>query len=154
MHSIPATFSDPVHALRYRIADLLARVEAENDGLDARTATLALLETAFGAALTFSSSPDRARRHVDAAVDKNAPGGPSLTVRYDPAATSPALAGKACGNPVLRLLTLALADKDGGTYDGKYGDDLVCGLNGTVSQLPVPVGAAAPDLTTLLTGAP
>jgi hypothetical protein len=70
MHSIPATFSDPVHALRYRIADLLARVEAENDGLDARTATLALLETAFGAALTFSSSPDRARRHVDAAINK------------------------------------------------------------------------------------
>jgi hypothetical protein len=70
MQSIPASFSDPVHALRYRIADLLARVEAENDGLDARTATLALLETAFGAALTFSASPDRARRHVDAAVDK------------------------------------------------------------------------------------
>ncbi len=70
MQSIPASFTDPVHALRYRIADLLARVEAESDGLDARTATTALLETAFGAALTFSTSPDRARRHVDAAVDK------------------------------------------------------------------------------------
>jgi hypothetical protein len=69
MQSIPANFSDPVHALRYRIADLLARVEAENDGLDARTATIALLETAFGAALTFSASPDRARRHVDDAVN-------------------------------------------------------------------------------------
>ena len=69
MQSIPATFSDPVHDLRYRIADLLANVEAENDGLDARTATLALLETAYGAALTFCATPDRARRHVGDAVD-------------------------------------------------------------------------------------
>ena len=70
MSSIPATFSDPVHELRYRIADLLAHIETENDGLDARTATLALLETAYGAALTFCASPDRARRHVGAAVDQ------------------------------------------------------------------------------------
>ncbi len=70
MHATTASFSDPVHDLRYRIADLLARVEAEQRGLDARAATLALLETAYGAALTFSPSPDRARRHVDAAVDR------------------------------------------------------------------------------------
>jgi hypothetical protein len=70
MSSIPATFSDPVHELRYRIADLLANIETENDGLDPRTATLALLETAYGAALTFCTSPDRARRHVGAAVDQ------------------------------------------------------------------------------------
>ena len=41
MQSSPATFSDPVHDLRYQIADLLAIIEAENAGLDARTATLA-----------------------------------------------------------------------------------------------------------------
>ena len=70
MTAIPATFSDPVHELRYRIADLLATIETENDGLDARTATLALLETAYGAALTFCVSPDRARRLVGAAVDQ------------------------------------------------------------------------------------
>jgi hypothetical protein len=69
MQSIPATFSDPVHDLRYRIADLLANIEVEDDGLDARTATLALLETAYGAALTFCATPDRARRHVGDAVD-------------------------------------------------------------------------------------
>src|SRR5579863_2983807 len=69
MQSSPATFSDPVHDLRYRIADLLANIEAENDGLDARTATLALLETAYRAALTFCATPDRARRHVGDAVD-------------------------------------------------------------------------------------
>ena len=34
MSSSPATFSDPVHQLRYRIADLLADIETENEGLD------------------------------------------------------------------------------------------------------------------------
>ena len=68
MQSSPATFSDPVHDLRYRIADLLANIEAENAGLDARTATLALVETAYGAALTFCATPERARRHVGDAV--------------------------------------------------------------------------------------
>jgi hypothetical protein len=62
--------SGPVHDLRYRIADLLARIEAENDGLDPASATLALLETAFGATLTFCRSPDRARQHLDAAVER------------------------------------------------------------------------------------
>lgn len=70
MSSIHGTFSDPVHLLRYRIADLLANIEIEKGGLDARTATMALLETAYGAALTFCASPDRARRHVGAAVDR------------------------------------------------------------------------------------
>jgi hypothetical protein len=69
MQSIPATFSDPVHDLRYQIADLLANIEAENAGLDARTATLALVETAYGAALTFCATPEHARRHVGEAVD-------------------------------------------------------------------------------------
>jgi hypothetical protein len=64
------TFSDPVHELRYRIADLLAQIEAERNGLDARSATQALLETAYGAALTFCLSPNRARRHVSTAVEK------------------------------------------------------------------------------------
>ena len=68
MHSTIPAFSDPVHEVRYRIADLLAQIEADNNGLDPRTATLALLETAFGAALTFCRSPDRARQHVDIAV--------------------------------------------------------------------------------------
>lgn len=62
--------SIPVHDLRYRIADLLARIEAENDGLDPASATLALLETAFGATLTLCRSPDRARQHLDAAVER------------------------------------------------------------------------------------
>ena len=70
MQSSPAVaFSDPVHDLRYRIADLLANIEAESDGLDARAATLALVETAFGAALTFCATPDRALRHLGDAVD-------------------------------------------------------------------------------------
>ncbi len=69
MQSSHATFSDPVHDLRFRIADLLATIEAENAGLDARTATLALVETAYGAALTFCATPDNARRHVGEAVD-------------------------------------------------------------------------------------
>ena len=68
MNSTTPTCSDPVHEVRYRIADLLARIETENDGLDPRAATLALLETAFGAALTFCRSPDRARHHVDTTV--------------------------------------------------------------------------------------
>jgi hypothetical protein len=67
---LATTFSDPVHDLRYRIADLLARIETEEHGLDAGVATQALLETAYGAALTFCSSPDRARRHVDTAVER------------------------------------------------------------------------------------
>lgn len=69
MHNIHAP-SDPVHALRYRIAELLADIETEQQGLDARTATAALLETAYGAALTFCASAERARRHVDGLVDK------------------------------------------------------------------------------------
>ena len=68
MNSTTPAFSDPAHDLRSRIADLLARIETENDGLDPRAATRALLETAFGAALTFCRSPDRARQHVDTTV--------------------------------------------------------------------------------------
>jgi hypothetical protein len=63
-------FSDPVHDVRYRIADLLAQIEAERSGLDARTATQALLETAYGAALTFCRSPDGARGHVNTTVER------------------------------------------------------------------------------------
>lgn len=70
MHTTTPTFSDPVHEIRYRIADLLAQIEVDKDGLDPRIATLALLETAYGAALTFCPSPDRARRHVDTTVQK------------------------------------------------------------------------------------
>ncbi len=66
---VPTTFSDAIRALRYQIADLLANIEAENHGLDARTATLALLDTAYGAALTFCATPDRARHHVGDAID-------------------------------------------------------------------------------------
>jgi hypothetical protein len=70
MHSTIPAFPDPVREVRYRIADLLAQIEADNNGLDPRTAMLALLETAFGAALTFCRSPDRARQHVDIAVQR------------------------------------------------------------------------------------
>ncbi len=95
-----------------------------------------------------------ALQNLDATVDRTAPGGPALKVRYDPSATSAAFGAQVCGNSVLRLLTLALAGKDGGTYDGKDGEDFLCGLNGVVSQLPVPPGAASPALPSLLAGAP
>lgn len=70
MQSPHAAVPDAVHDLRYRITDLLAEIEAEKSGLDPRTATVALLETAYGAALTFCSSATRARHHVDALVQK------------------------------------------------------------------------------------
>lgn len=113
MHSTIPVFSDPVREVRYRIADLLAQIEAENNGLDPRAATLALLETAFGAALTFCRSPDRARQHVDSAVRSihagdlaQSPGEP--TGGRPPAATrAVAGAGTAGGTPLGARVFLA-----------------------------------------------
>ncbi len=95
---------------------------------------------------TFRTAP-LALENLHAAVDPAAPGGPALKTRFDPSRGSAALGTQVCGNSVLRLLSIALANRDGGTYDGKYGEDFACGLNGLVSQLPVPPGAPAPDVS-------
>jgi hypothetical protein len=65
----PVSAPISVPDLRYRIADLLAQIEADNESLAPADATQALLETAFGAALTFCSSPDRARQHMDSTIE-------------------------------------------------------------------------------------
>jgi hypothetical protein len=57
------------HHLRLRIADLLAEVESTHHGLEPAIAIAALVDTAFQAALTFSSSPDEANLRVHAALD-------------------------------------------------------------------------------------
>lgn len=92
--------------------------------------------------------------NLHAAVDPDAPGGAALKVRFDPSAGSAQLGADVCGNSVLRLLTIALKDRDGGTYDGKDGEDFSCGLNGLVAQLPVPPGAPTVDtsVTALMGG--
>src|SRR4051812_42346079 len=57
------------HHIRFRLADLLAEIEASHHGLDPAVAVAALVDTAFQAALTCSSSPDQAREHIHAALD-------------------------------------------------------------------------------------
>ena len=109
------------------------------------TFTAALTRQQASLAETFRTGPV-ALENLDAAIDRDAPGGAALKVRFDPSQTSEALGTEVCGNSVLRLLTLALRNQ-GGTYDGKEGADLACGVNGLVAQLPVPPGAPAPDLS-------
>ena len=123
MHTTTTTFSDPVLDVRYRIADLLAQLEADNHGLDPRTATRALLETAFGAAMTFCGSPERARQHVDRAVrtiqlgDRTRISG-EVPDRQVPAATttpSPTATDAACPLAARVLLAATVAILSWGT---------------------------------------
>jgi hypothetical protein len=57
------------HELHVRLADLLADVETRNHGLDPALAASALVETAYGAALTFCEDSEHARRHIRGVVD-------------------------------------------------------------------------------------
>ena len=142
-----ATLQQALGQLSTFVTDNAATLAGSVQGLNTFAASLTRQQAAL--AETFRTMP-LALQNLDNAVDKNAPGGGSaLTIRYDPAQTSGAFGTQLCGNPVLRLLTLGLADKEGGTYDGKRSEDFLCGLNGLVSQLPVPAGAPAPDLGAL-----
>lgn len=137
------------------VTDNAATLAGSVDGLNTFAASLTRQQQAL--AETFRTMP-LALANLDAAVDRG-PDGASLTVRYDPTRASQAFGKAACGDPVLRLLTLALADKQGSTPyaqqdGGKQQEDFLCGLNGVVSQLPTPDGAADPDLGVLLTGKP
>ena len=144
-----ATLQQALGQLSTFVTDNAATLAGSVEGLNTFAASLTRQQEAL--AETFRNMPV-ALQNLDAAVDRDAPGGAALKIRYDPAATSPALGGAICGNSVLRLLTLGLADKEGGTYDDKRQQDFLCGLNGLVSELPTPTGAPAPDLGSL-TGA-
>jgi virulence factor Mce-like protein len=126
------------------VTDNAATLGSSVESLSTFTAALQRQQASLGESLRTGGV---ALENLQAAVDPDAPGGPALKVRFDPSATSEALGTQVCGNAVLRLLTVALKDRDGGSYDGKEGQDFACGVNGLVAQLPVPPGAPAPDLT-------
>ncbi len=126
------------------VTDNAATLGSSVESLSTFTAALQRQQASLGESLRTGGV---ALENLHAAVDRDAPGGPALKVRFDPSATSEALGTQVCGNAVLRLLTVALKDRDGGSYDGKEGQDFACGVNGLVAQLPVPPGAPAPDLT-------
>lgn len=144
-----STLQQALTQLATFVSDNAATLSGSVDSLNTFAASLTRQQAALQQ--TFQTLP-LALSNIDNAVDKNAPGGPTLKVRYDAARSAQQFGTSVCGNSVLRLLTLALADKNGGTYDGKSGQDLVCGFNGAVSQLPAPAGAPDPDLGRLLAG--
>ena len=127
------------------VTDNAATLAGSVDGLSTFAAALTRQQQSL--AETFRTAP-LALQNLHAAVDPAAPGGPALKVRYDPAQTSRALGTQVCGNPVLRLLTIGLANQPGSVYDAsKLQEDFLCGLNGLVAQLPPAAGAAAPAVT-------
>lgn len=131
------------------VTDNAATLSGSLQGLNTFAASLSRQQAALSESFRTGGT---ALANLSAAVDRSAPGGPALRVRFDPSAASPAFAQEVCGNSVLRLLTLALANKDGGTYDGKFSSDVLCGLNGVVQQLPPAPGSGSPDLTKLAGG--
>lgn len=142
-----ATLQQALGQLSTFVTDNAATLAGSLQGLNTFAAALTRQQQALAA--TFRTGPLALQNLNAAVVGDPATGGKALKVRYDPTQTSGAFGAKLCGNSVLRLLTLGLAGKDGGVYDGKRTDDFLCGLNGLVSQLPVPSGAPAPALLTL-----
>ncbi len=68
----------------------------------------------------------------------------ALRARYDPQSSSDPFARSVCGNPLLRLLLVALAP----SQDKDATIDLDCGVNGLLTALPVPPGGASgPNLS-------
>jgi virulence factor Mce-like protein len=96
-------------------------------------------------AKTFGMLPT-ALQNLDAAFDTTTPGGPTLKARFDPVAGSKSLATSVCGSSLLRLLLVVPSVAT--TPDPDAVDDLDCGVNGVLAQLPVPPGASSgPDLS-------
>jgi phospholipid/cholesterol/gamma-HCH transport system substrate-binding protein len=146
-----ATLQQALTQLSTFVSDNAATLSGSVDGLNTFAASLTRQQAALSE--TFRTLP-LALQNLDSAVDRTDPADPSLKVRFDPAQSSAAFGTSVCGNSVLRLLTLSLADKNQGTYDGKSAQDLVCGFNGVVSQLPAAPGGSSPDLGALLAGRP
>ncbi|HXQ62319.1 MAG TPA: MCE family protein [Acidimicrobiales bacterium] len=77
-------------------------------------------------------------------VDPNAPGGPALKARLDPMKDSAAFSQSVCGNPLLRLLLLAIDQ----SQDKDPTIDVGCGVSGLLAGLPTPPGASGgPNLS-------
>jgi virulence factor Mce-like protein len=87
------------------------------------------------------------------ALDPNAPGGPALRSRFDAMTGSASFSASVCGNPLLRLLVLSVAQ----SQDNNPQVDLGCGVNGLPAAIPAPPGASTgPNLSigALIGGAP
>lgn len=145
-----ATLQQALGQLSTFVTDNAATLAGSVQGLSTFAASLTRQQQAL--AETFRTMPV-ALQNLHAAVDRSPDGSAALKVRYDPSRTSGEFGAAVCGNPVLRLLTLGLANENGSIYDGKRQEDFLCGLNGLVAALPVPAGAPAPALGTLPLGA-
>jgi len=137
-----ASLNSALAALSTFVTDNAATLGGSVAGLNTFAQALSRQQAALGD--TFRTLPV-ALQNLHNAVDPNAPGGPALTVRYDATSGDAAFGKEICGNPVLRLLSITLATAQ--NPDDKPGQDLVCGLNGVVSQLPATPGANGPDMS-------
>lgn len=144
-----ATLQDALGQLSTFVTDNAATLAGSVQGLNTFAAALTRQQASL--AETFRTGP-LALGNLTNAVDRSG-GQAALKLRYDPTRSGAAFGTKVCGNSVLRLLTLGLSGKDNSTIDTKTQNDFLCGLNGLVSQLPVPAGApAAPNLGKLGVG--
>jgi phospholipid/cholesterol/gamma-HCH transport system substrate-binding protein len=73
----------------------------------------------------------------------------ALKARFDPESGSAGFSNQVCGNPLLRLLIVALDPSQDAKVNPELPSiDLACGVNGLLGALPNPPGATAgPDLS-------
>jgi phospholipid/cholesterol/gamma-HCH transport system substrate-binding protein len=105
-------------------------------------------------AKTFDLAP-LALQNLDAAIDKNAPGGPAVRTRYDPVASTNQLFSTICGNPTLRFLVVLASGTETNPITQATPVDGVCAVGNALTALTPPPGASpGPDLSlSALTGA-
>lgn len=86
-------------------------------------------------------------QNLNNAYDPKAPGGPALRARYDGTTGSVGFSKSVCGNPLLRLLLVAL-NQPQHLNDKDASIDLACGTDGLFAAIPTPPGASTgPNLS-------
>jgi phospholipid/cholesterol/gamma-HCH transport system substrate-binding protein len=98
-------------------------------------------------AKTFDVAP-LALENLDAAINKNAPGGPAIRTRYDPVPATNGLFSTICGNPSLRFLVVLASGTETNPLTKATPVDGVCAVGNALTALTPPPGSApGPNLS-------